>query len=229
MNIYEKGEYLEKNPDWHESDSLWKSGHILALMDENKISPDSICEVGCGAGAILAHLSRAMRPGTRLIGYDISADAIAKCQKYKNPDLNFVHGDFFKMNSTYFDVVMAIDVAEHVEDYMGFIRKIRECGDYKVFHFPLELSVNKTARKNALISSRQRLGHLHYFSKETALATLKDCNHEIIDYCYTNSLDAPDQPIMTRLCRPIIKLNFWVNQDFAARLWGGYSLIVLTR
>lgn len=229
MDRYQQGEYLQRNPDWHEGDSLWKSGHILELLKKNRLAPASVCEVGCGAGGILAHMSRVLQPGTRFIGYDISPDAIAKCQKHAGDNLCFVQGDFFAVINQHYDVLMLIDVVEHVEDYMGFIRQAGKSGHHKIFHFPLELTVNKAARKGAFNKSRERLGHLHYFSKETALATLEECGHDIIDYFYTNSLDVPGQSLMTRLLKPIIKLNFWINPDFAARFWGGYSLIVLTR
>jgi 2-polyprenyl-3-methyl-5-hydroxy-6-metoxy-1,4-benzoquinol methylase len=54
--------------------------------------------------------------------------------------------DFLEEKDTYFDVVMAIDVFEHVEDYLGFIRRLRVKGEYKVFHIPLDLSVQTVLR-----------------------------------------------------------------------------------
>ncbi len=228
-SIYVQGEYLKHNPDWHQSDSKWKAQQVSTLLKRNDLSPKSICEVGCGAGAILHQLSTRLHPSTTLIGYDISQDAINFCDQYKKLNLNYIHGDYFRIDTTYYDVVMAMDVAEHVENYMEFIRNLRKGGDYKIFHFPLEISVNKAIRKNALNRSRDRLGHLHYFSKETVLRTLCDCDHQIVDYFYTNSLDTQEQPLLTKLLRPIIKFFFWLNNDFTVRFWGGYSLIVLTK
>ena len=79
---------------------------------------------------------------------------------------------------------MAIDVFEHVEDYFGFLRKLREKAEYKIFHIPLDLSVQTVLRSSPIIKGRKSVGHIHYFTKETALETLKDTGYEIIDYFY---------------------------------------------
>ncbi len=41
--------------------------------------------------------------------------------------------------------------------------------------------------RNTLLEPRSRVGHLHYFTAESALATLKDTGHEIVDYNFTSS------------------------------------------
>jgi len=69
----------------------------------------------------------------------------------------------------FFDVVMAIDVLEHVEDYFTFLRKISKKGKYKIFHIPLDMSVSAVLRISPLIDGRKKVGHIHYFSKDTAL------------------------------------------------------------
>jgi hypothetical protein len=79
-----------------------------------------------------------------------------------------------KIFNAHFDIVMAIDVFEHVEDYFGFLRKLRGKAEYKIFHIPLELSVQSVLRSSIIIEGRKSVGHIHYFTKETALETLKD-------------------------------------------------------
>jgi hypothetical protein len=45
---------------------------------------------------------------------------------------------------------------------------------HKLFHIPLDLSVQAAIRKNGLLTRRDNFAHLHYFTKETALRTLTD-------------------------------------------------------
>ena len=125
---------------------------------------------------------------------------------------------------------MAIDVFEHVEDYFSFLRKLKTKAKYKIFHIPLDLSVSTVLRSSPIIKSRQVVGHIHYFTKETALETLKDTGYEIIDYFYTSgSLELPNLGQKTNLLKIPRKLAFLVNKDLAVRLLGGYSLMVLTK
>jgi hypothetical protein len=72
------------------------------------------------------------------------------------------------------------------------------------------------------------VGHLHHFTKETALAALEDCGYQIIDYFYTGgTVDLPSRTIKTKLAKLPRKLFFKINQDLAVRTVGGYSLMVL--
>jgi hypothetical protein len=125
---------------------------------------------------------------------------------------------------------MAIDVFEHVEDYFGFLRKLREKAEYKIFHIPLDLSVQIVLRSSQIIKSRKSVGHIHYFTKETALETLKDTGYSIIDYFYTRgAVELPNRGWKANLLKIPRKVGFSLNQDFAVRLLGGYSLMVLAK
>ena len=81
----------------------------------------------------------------------------------------------------HFDLLLCIDVFEHVEDYIGFLKELKKKANNHIFHIPLDITVSSVLR-NTMMSARQSVGHLHYFTQETALATLKDSGYEIIDY-----------------------------------------------
>jgi hypothetical protein len=77
---------------------------------------------------------------------------------------------------------------------------------------------------------RKSVGHIHYFTKETALATLTDTGYSILDYFYTGSyLELPNRGWKTNLLNIPRKFVFSFNKDLAARLLGGYSLLVLAQ
>jgi hypothetical protein len=100
---------------------------------------------------------------------------------------------------------------------------------FKVFHIPLDLSVQGLLRGSPLYA-RTTVGHLYYFVKDTALATLADCGLEILDWNYTHGAEhLPNQLFRTRLLNVPRRLLRAVNEDFAVRLLGGSSMMVLAR
>ena len=60
--------------------------------------------------------------------------------------------------------------------------------------------------------------------------TLEDCGYRIIDFFYTaGSIELPGGTLKHRLFKLPRRVIFGVNQDLAARLLGGFSLMVLTQ
>jgi SAM-dependent methyltransferase len=229
-NLYTDGLYLECNPTWHEEDSPWKASQIATILARNTIKPATVCEVGCGGGEILNSLARNYGDHVRFSGYEVSPQAFEICKKKQRGNLQFHLIKELGEIETHFDVVMAIDVFEHVEDYLGFLRQLRTKGTYKIFHIPLDLSVQSLLRGFPIMDLRKSVGHIHYFIKETALATLKDTGYEIVDYFYTGSrLELPNRGWKANLFWLPRKLFFAVNQDLAVRILGGWSLLVLAK
>lgn len=71
---YLDSSYLARNPDWDRKDAPWKASQVLNLLNNHQITPNSICEVGCGSGDILANLSVTL-PHATMSGFDISPQA----------------------------------------------------------------------------------------------------------------------------------------------------------
>ena len=228
-SIYQSGEYLDNNPDWHASDARVKAGWISAILQRNGIVPKTLVEIGCGSGEILVHLADTF-PATRIFGYDISPQACRISATKATDRLTFREGDYLREPIIPTDLLMAIDVFEHVEDYMAFIRAMQPRATLKLFHIPLDLSVQGLLRGNAIPKARKTLGHLHYFCKESALATLQDCGYEIVDWNYTfGTEELPNRALRTRLFNYTRKALRLVSTDFAVRLTGGASMMVMAR
>ena len=229
-NVYNNGSYLENNPTWHEEDAAWKVTQIVQLINGNNLNPSTICEIGCGAGEILNLLSLRFPQHVEFFGFEISRQAFTICQKKTKKNLKYFFKDLLKESVAFFDIVMAIDVFEHVEEYFIFLRQLKTKGRYKIFHIPLDLSVQTVLRGSPIINKRKRQHHIHYFTKETALATLEDTGYEILDYFYTgSSLALPHSGFKTRVLNIPRKLLFSIAQDLTVRILGGFSLMVLAR
>jgi cyclopropane fatty-acyl-phospholipid synthase-like methyltransferase len=227
--LYEGFSYSESNPTWHEEDSPWKANHIGNIIDDNAVPHHRICEVGCGVGNILLNLEKRY-PDSELVGYEISPFAYAKAKEHETAATKFHLEDVTQVPDFKADVLLAIDVMEHVEDYVAFLKAIRPLATHKIFHIPLDLSVQSIFRVSPIMGQRRDVGHIHYFFKDSALATLTDAGYTIVDHRYTASrLELPNQSWSSRWMRWPRRLLYALSPDFAARVVGGYSLLVLAK
>jgi SAM-dependent methyltransferase len=227
--LYVDGGYLAKNPGWHVEESAWKARQVLRMLRQNNVAPKTICDVGCGVGEVLKQLQAELRSECFFWGYDVSPQAIDLAKTRASETIRFELAEFAQATHKFFDLILVLDVIEHLPDYFSFLQRLKARSHHKIFHIPLDLSVQTIVRKNALIKRRDMYEHLHYFTKETALRTLKDSGYEVLDYFYTpRSIDFGLTPGQMLLKLPR-RLFFAVHNDFAVRLLGGFSLLVLTR
>ncbi len=201
------------------------------MLKRNDLFPDTVCEIGCGAGAILEQLQIQSDNNCVFYGYDISPQAIALCLNKANDKLHFKLKDITKeSNHDSFDLLLIIDVVEHIEDYFDFLRKIRTKGEYKIFHIPLEINVIRVLRRYPMINSWKNSGHIHNFTKETALQSLVETGYEIVDYFYTCNFKRLNIKYWrTYILQMVQRVAFTIHSDMAVRLFGGCSLMVLTK
>ena len=226
-SIYADGTYGVRHPTWHAEHAAWKAAQIARMLARHAMAPRTICEVGCGAGDVLRELQTSHLTDAECWGFDISPQAIEICRLKATPTRHYALGDPSAVLGRPFDLVLALDVVEHVEDCFEFLRRIRPLGTRTLLHVPLDLSILGLVTR---LPERVRasVGHLHYFTKDTCLAMVAECGFTIVDHAYTASaVEAPNSAWRTRLARTPRSLAFGLHQDGAARLLGGYSLLVL--
>jgi SAM-dependent methyltransferase len=228
-NVYVDGEYLRNNPRWHTDESSFKVKHILRMMQKHRLQPKTICDVGCGAGEVLKLLHDQMDDACLFRGYDISPQALEMCKHRANERLQFRLGDVSQEEDAFFDLILVLDVIEHVEDYFGFLNAIRLKSELKIFHIPLDLSVQVLLRPRGLLKRRKIHRHIHYFSKETALETLEHVGYMPLDYFFTPHVLECGEETVQKIVRLPRKICFAIHQDLTVRLLGGYSLLVLAK
>lgn len=229
-DLYTGGAYLRQNPTWHAEDSPWKASQILKMLERNGIAPRTVAEVGCGAGETLDILHGRFPPDCRLRGFEISPQAFDLCAPKVKDRLTFELADFTRDTTETFEVLLCIDVIEHVEDCFTFLRELRTRARFKVFHIPLDLSVQSVLRETPLVVGRRTAGHVHYFTKRIALSLLEETGHRVVDHFYTpGGLASHGNGSLKRaLARLLWRASFALHPDLAVRTFGGYSLMVLT-
>ncbi len=240
-DIYTSGNYLKKNPDWHTKAAPWKAQAILALLKRNQIMPSSIGDIGCGSGEILRILQQQYGTQCDLWGYDVAPQAIELAQQRTNDHLHFKLADFRYEQDVHYDVLLLIDVLQHIEDWYGYLQTIKPRSTYKVLQLPTDISVSSILQ-NEMVQYYHTAGHLHFYDKDTMLEILKVLGYEVVDYCYTH----PPFYLIPRearrglawkvlkTCQNAVKfglagLIYKLNPDLAVRLFGIWRLMIVIK
>ncbi|HVH66976.1 MAG TPA: class I SAM-dependent methyltransferase [Gemmatimonadales bacterium] len=243
---YVSGEYLLKNPLWHADESPWKAKYVLQMLARHQLAPSTICDVGCGAGEVLRLVHEGLGRRCRCCGYELSPQALPRSRRLPDDGLEFKLADIREEPDAHYDLMLLMDVLEHVEDCFSFLRDLKSKAEYKLIHIPLDISV-----RNVLLGKLRHFhasyGHLHYFTKELALEMLRDVGYDVIDCLYTwqvNSLryvwnENKQDPL--RLARRVagyvaratvrlpVRVLFALHQDWGPRIGGQWRLLVLAR
>ncbi len=228
--LYLSGRYGRLNPTWHIEDSAWKAEQIRKLIERHDLRPRTVCEVGCGAGEILRSLAESF-PEMRFVGYDVAPDLATLWSRRPHDRVALEIRDVLHEGAAVScDLVLAIDMIEHIEDYRGALKALKQCGEYKILHIPLDLSAQTVLRRGSLRRVRREVGHLHFFTRETALGALEDAGYEVLDARLTAPGIELSRPSLAftaaKVPRRVVRR---FSDDLAARLLGGFALLVLAR
>jgi cyclopropane fatty-acyl-phospholipid synthase-like methyltransferase len=224
---YISGEYLKNNPTWDQEDSEWKAYQVSAFLKKNNINAQSIVEVGCGAGAILGYLHDE-QPNVDYYGFEIAPDASKFWDQHASKNINFKVADFLIEETEQYDALLLLDVFEHVANPFDFLSRLNNRSKYFVFHIPLDLSAMSVVREKPLLYVRDKVGHIHYYTKGLALSLLKECGYNILDWSYTGAaFSIPNPSWKIRMSKIPRRLIYAINRDLGVRIFGGDTLIVL--
>jgi len=228
-NIYETDQYWLKHPSMDEEDAEFKATCAIRMVRGYKLHPTSILDVGCGSGKIACMFAHEFDVPT--VGLDISPGAIAHAKKtyeYDRLSFSLLPVEQYPSRAS---LGLMLSVFEHVEDYIGFLRKAHHKADYWVFNIPLKMNALNIIRAME-IHNRDHWGHLHYFSEKTALATLEYCGYQIIDstlmatVLHSLKRKASIKSVFAALPR-LLLMTF--NKSIGVRVLGGATLVVLAK
>jgi SAM-dependent methyltransferase len=229
-DIYNDGTYLKNNPTWGAEDAAWKAGQISQMLDQAGIRFSSVAEVGCGSGEILVELSKRLADDVEFFGYDSSADAISLAKPKITSRIAIEEADWLKAPDPkrFFDMLLVIDVLEHVPDYFQFLATIASKAKHTIFHIPLDMCVWTLFREKMLIESKHRIGHIHFYTEAFIKHVLEDNGFTILAQGYT----APT--FQTRSFRQSCinlarRFFFRMSKTLGSKIFGGYSILLLTQ
>lgn len=216
MSQYINGEYLLKNPDWHICDAEWKAKEVCKIISRNDIKPKNVYDIGCGVGKVGYFIEKYLK--CKVIGYDISPQAVKIAQKVSS--IECICADFTKTETKKSDLILCLDVVEHIQNYQTFLKQIKNRSKYVVFHIPLDEVILEAEYK---IHMREKYGHLVHFTKETALNLLSE-NYRVIDWFYTDDYEIGGFKEYKERAE-----TYERNQELAARLFSHFNVMVLAQ
>lgn len=231
---YINGTYLEKVKDWHVHDSPYKASKVFQMIKKNHLVFNSVYDIGCGAGEILVELQKKINGDVRFAGFDISPQAIEIAKSKENANLKFYNEDFLQSKIVSSDLLLLLDVFEHIPDYLGFLEVLRRKTNWIIFHIPLDMCAYAIlCESNYMLENRERFGHLHYFSKETSLVAISESGYEIVDYFYTADHEiggaSAFRGFKAKVYYQIRKIMFHFKPTLAAAVLPHFNLMVLAR
>lgn len=223
--MYTDGSYLETNQDWHQKDSPYKAKLVAKTIERSGLTFSTCADIGCGAG-LVSELLAERYPASRFTGFELSADVRGFWRERKAlSNLTFRQEDMFEQAET-FDLVLCLDVFEHVEDYFGFLRRLRRTGKAFIFKIPLDMNAVKIMTGGIAIA-REEAGHLHYFTPYTALKAIEDTGYTVrtsfVDASFTG---AGPRNLRQAALLPFRLLSLALGPTFAATTFGGATFMV---
>jgi SAM-dependent methyltransferase len=153
------GEEAERWARWRALSARGKADHVVALHPR---SPEVVCEVGCGDGALLAELA-GRGYGRAHVGFEVSPEAARIASGRPELRVAAFDGEHIPEADGAFDLGILSHVLEHVPDPAALLRETARVCREVVVEVPLE--DNLSARRPAKVAEAQRIGHLQRFAR----------------------------------------------------------------
>ena len=194
-NVYRKKPDHEVN--WGDENKRKKYHSELLSRFASSVphfKPDSIIEVGAGAGHFMQSVSNL---------YNLPVESVLTCELdqglasyMKKQGFNTLSGDFTKLDiDQKFDLFIALDVIEHLEDIKNLPQKIKKLlnkDGIGLIQVP-----DHTTRKNGV---KQFVEHFHYFNRDSISKLFKD-TFEIVKIIHNKSNTVTNSPSMTTIIK----------------------------
>jgi SAM-dependent methyltransferase len=183
-NIYNDGSYIDQNPTLHDEDSFFKFSNIKYQIEKSNFlrtrKKITILDIGGGngkVGRLFCDYLFEKKIDFQFDVIDLSEEMI-KLQKLNNKYLNNSYlGNIENINENY-DIILMIDVIEHVEDYHSFTEKLNSISEFIIFNIPIEKNLFDRLRNiyfnNEYYKEQNKtLGHVNFYSFTTCKLYLK--------------------------------------------------------
>src|SRR5579872_1406360 len=142
FNKHYEGPYVARDVEWRRICAADKVANLDTLLDSEHV--DSVLEIGCGTGAVLAEVRR------RCIGVAHTGIDLADPNKHRDPDAQDLalleyDGECLPFEDRSFDLVYASHVVEHVLNPRGLIAEMRRVARRLIYlEVPCELHARTT-------------------------------------------------------------------------------------
>ncbi|MEA2270578.1 MAG: hypothetical protein QOC64_3188 [Solirubrobacteraceae bacterium] len=159
----------ERYGRWRLLSAGTKADHVVELCRRVDLSPDTIVEIGCGQGALLAQLA-ARRLAPRLDGFDLSPPAVEIARSHGIPGVTVeaFDGAHLPAGDRAYDLAVISHVLEHVPDPPALLAEGARVATWVLVEVPLE--ANRSAARPAKRAQAAGIGHIQCFDRPAVRA-----------------------------------------------------------
>jgi SAM-dependent methyltransferase len=166
--------------DYNWKASVWKWDHLEKLIRRH-LEPQSVLEFGCGSGEMLA-LARSSFPSAELVGMDLSQRMIAMAkERLGSAVVRQGSEEALEAWGPPVDLVLGIDVLEHVVDPVRLARAMGQAGRIVALKIPLERRIIRLGIRAPRVGIEHLSGHLHFWTLAESRRLLRAAGLHILD------------------------------------------------
>ncbi len=181
--FYEK--WAELRVDAVEADCIWQAccwkWRNMERLLRAHLEPASILEFGCGSGEMLA-LAQQSFPSAALHGIDIAQRMIEMASE-RLGEARLTRGaeEVLESYQPPVDVVMAVDILEHLVEPLRAVQALGSAGRYVALKIPLERRLIRLGLSRPKVGVEHIAGHLHFWTLDDSRRLLDEAGLEIVD------------------------------------------------
>jgi SAM-dependent methyltransferase len=159
---------------WRALGARSKADHAVVLCARAGLRPQTLVEIGCGDGALLAELgARGLAPV--LDGFELSPPAaeLARARTIAGARrIEAYDGEHVPAADGAYDLAVLSHVLEHVEDPAPLLREAARVAPAVLVEVPLE--ANRSAARPAKRAEAARIGHIQFLDRTAVHALVAD-------------------------------------------------------
>ena len=158
---------------WRALGARSKADHAVALCERAGLRTETLVEIGCGDGSLLAELSaRGLAPV--LDGFELSPKAAGFARDRAIPGAGRIEafdGLHVPADDGAYDLAVLSHVLEHVPDPLPLLTEAARVASNVLVEVPLE--ANRSAARPAKRAEAARIGHVHAFDRAAVKALVE--------------------------------------------------------
>lgn len=175
---------LDRQSEWLRRSAKQKVDTVCRLLARNRVQPETILEIGCGTGAVVAELQQ-RKIAQSYYAVDYSSEAIEFLKK-NIPNVHTVVGDVMDCSEFFsgkkFDVIICSHVLEHLEEPEAFLASLSNLEwKHLCVEVPLENLYFGRIKARFQDRSRHPAGHVQFFDKSAFLQMFSGTGLNIMD------------------------------------------------
>jgi SAM-dependent methyltransferase len=210
-------------------------GYWMRYLQNNVSRKSNILEIGCGLG----FMGKRIQQLYSYVGLDISADAVTYASEV-NRIKNVIQGEAEKLpfENGKFDVVMAFDIAEHLETPMSLFKeayRVLKSSGILIISTPniYSFGVRRKSHSISLVPSMYKdKSHVSLLASEVWMTMIQDAGFIIIRSGTDTLWDIPYYESIPSIIQKmiLIPLNTAVTMFFGFLKWKlGENFIIIAR